>query len=162
MNEEEIALRQEHEKVKECELLVDRMSKAIQENKIYKPVTLASHREFTMTSRLSSTQPIIIAGTHSKRKPKPKKKAHEDWIEDSNLGDIKKTVNMIELLKKRENEIAIEEQTLNQRINDRLSLVEARSDKVQSGHFVNTLRASKSVPRISVATGRSQANLMQE
>ena len=113
MNEEEIALRQEHEKVKECELLVDRMSKAIQENKIYKPVTLASHREFTMTSRLSSTQPIIIAGTHSKRKPKPKKKAHEDWIEDSNLGDIKKTVNMIELLKKRENEIAIEEQTLN-------------------------------------------------
>ena len=52
VTEEEFELRKEQQMVEECETLVNRMQNAIEGHKYIKPATLATFREFSMTSRL--------------------------------------------------------------------------------------------------------------
>ena len=52
ITEEEFQDKREQERVKECEMLVDKMDNVIKNHKSVKQATLASHREFTLSTRI--------------------------------------------------------------------------------------------------------------
>ena len=105
----EFALRAEHQKVKECENLVKKMNNVINDHVYLKPAAVASHRDFDLTSRLEG---------HAKNETTKRKKSKRRGLDgDLSHADLKneafKAINMIELLKKREDEIGIEEERYN-------------------------------------------------
>ena len=103
---EDFALRQEQNRVRECEKLVKKMNKALNDQNYFIPARVSKHHEFEVTTRIHSHGPIA-------RKQKGKKGRHRN-IESRTSADLKndafKAMSMIESLRQREKEIAIEEQ----------------------------------------------------
>ena len=122
------------------------MSKVLNTHKLYKPATMASHREFKYTARLNTN-----SATKKRRKNRSTGRGDGTKTPADVKNDAFEAITMIELLRKREREIAIEEINFNeQRLSNKATLIldngSFDAPKVNvSGHFEKTLNGAQAV-----------------
>ena len=147
VTEEELALRKEHMKYREAEDLLKKMGSALSEHKMYNAASVSNFNAFDVTTRFDQRAQTQM-GLPLKTRSAMSKKKGANTARGQTPADIKnealKAISMIELLRMRENEIAIEERNLAERkMSNRLTLIrdpdEMHSPKVSAnGHFQNT------------------------
>ena len=121
------------------------MNNVINDHFYLKPAAVASHRDFDLTSRLEG---------HGKNETTKRKKSKRRGLDsDLSHADLKneafKAINMIELLKKREDEIGIEEERYNQRKLSNRATFQIAEDSPRrlpvtvSGHFFDPSKSER-------------------
>ena len=95
----DLKLRAERRKIQDVQNLADQMGNAFSQNKLCKPAMIAEHRHLAVSTRINNPREI------------PKKTTSKSKLVTESAAQ-QKTWDMIELIKRRDNEIAAKEAAL--------------------------------------------------